>query len=288
MISEKELKYFSYNFKNTSCLVKMYLLPKIHKTLNDVPGRPVISNCGTSTEKFSEFLDHQLQPIIKADKSNIKDTGEFLEKLKNLGNILSNAILVTADVVGLYPIIHHYAGLQALYEKLEERTDEKIPSTDLFEMTEFILKNNFFEFETKIIQQISGAAIATMFVPSYACLFMDRIENDILDSELVNPWLWLRYIDDIFFIWKKGEDKLEGFLNRLNNFHPNLKFTHEKSKSSGNFLNVSVSIADNKLEADLFCQPTDCHQFHHFNSAHPFHNKKSIAYSLGLRIKRPF
>ena len=155
-------------------------------------------------------------------------------------------------------------------------------------MAEFILKNNFFEFETKIIQQISGAAIATMFVPSYACLFMDRIENDILDSELVNPWLWLRYIDDIFFIWKKGEDKLEGFLNRLNNFHPNLKFTHEKSKSSGNFLNVSVSIADNKLEADLFCQPTDCHQFHHFNSAHPFHNKKSIAYSLGLRIKRPF
>ena len=127
-----------------------------------------------------------------------------------------------------------------------------------------------------------------MFVPSYACLFMDRIENDILDSELVNPWLWLRYIDDIFFIWKKGEDKLEGFLNRLNNFHPNLKFTHEKSKSSGNFLNVSVSIGDNKLETDLFCQPTDCHQFHHFNSAHPLHNKKSIACSLGLRIKRPF
>ena len=225
----------SYNFKNTSYLVKTYLLPKIHKRLNDVPGRSVISNCGTPTEKLSEFLDHQLQPIIKADKSNIKDTGEFLEKLENLGNILSNAILVTADVVGLYPIIHHYAGLQALFEKLEERTDKKIPSTDLFEMTEFILKNNFFEFETKIIQQISGTAIATMFVPSYAYLFMDRIENDILDPVLVNPWLWLRYIDDIFFIWKKGEDKLQGFLNRLNNFHPNLKFTHEKSKFSGNF-----------------------------------------------------
>ena len=127
-----------------------------------------------------------------------------------------------------------------------------------------------------------------MFVPSYAYLFMDRIENDILDPVLVNPWLWLRYIDDIFFFWKKGEDKLQGFLNRLNNFHPNLKFTHEKSKFSGNFLNVSVSIADNKLETDLFCQPTDCHQFLHFNSAYPFHNKKTNVYSLGLRIKRPF
>ena len=138
--------------------------------------------------------------------------------------------------MGLYPSIPHDAGLQVLYEKLEERTDKKIPSTDLVEMAEFILKNNFFEFETKIIQQISGTAIGTKFAPPYACLFMDRIEKDFLDSEIVKPWLWLRYIDDIFFIWTEGEDKLEGFLNRLNNFHPNLKFTLEKSKSSVNFL----------------------------------------------------
>ena len=61
--------------------------------LNDVPGRPVILNCGTPTEKLSEFLNHHLQPIMKAGKSYIKDTGDFLEKLKNLGNIPSNAIL---------------------------------------------------------------------------------------------------------------------------------------------------------------------------------------------------
>ena len=79
--------------------------------------------------------------------------------------------------MGLYPSIPHDAGLQVLYEKLEERTDKKIPSTDLVEMAEFILKNNFFEFETKIIQQISGTAIGTKFAPPYACLFMDRINS---------------------------------------------------------------------------------------------------------------
>ena len=150
-------------------------------------------------------------------------------------------------------------------------------------MADFVLKNNFFEFDTKIIQQISGTAIGTKFAPPYACLFMDRVENEFLDSELVKPWLWLRYIDDVFFIWTESEEKLEGFLNRLNVFHPNLKFTHEKSKSSVNFLDVSVSIVDNKIETDLYCKPTDCHQFLHFNSAHPFHNKKSIVYSQGLR-----
>ena len=151
LISEGELKYFSYNFKNTSCLGKMYLLPKIHKRLNNVSEVPVISNCGTPTEKLSEVFDHCLQPVMKAGKSYIKDISQFLEKLKNLGNIPSNALLVTADVVGLYPSISHNAGLQALYEKLEEKADKKIPLTDLVEMAEFILKNNFFEFETKII-----------------------------------------------------------------------------------------------------------------------------------------
>ena len=126
-------------------------------------------------------MDHQLHPIMKAGKSCIKDTGGFPENLKNLGNIPPNAISVTADVVGLYPSNSHDACLQALYEKLEERTDKKIPSTDLVEMAEFILKKSFFEFETKIIQQVSGTAIGTMFAPPYVCLFMDRIENDFLD-----------------------------------------------------------------------------------------------------------
>ena len=51
IISERELKYFLYGFKNASCLAKMNLLPKIHKRLYNVPGRPVISNCGTLTER---------------------------------------------------------------------------------------------------------------------------------------------------------------------------------------------------------------------------------------------
>ena len=40
----------------------MYLLPKIHNRLKNVPGHPVISNCGTPTEKVSEFPDYHLNP----------------------------------------------------------------------------------------------------------------------------------------------------------------------------------------------------------------------------------
>ena len=53
VILEKELKYFSFEYKKATNLGKLYLLPKIHKRLKNVPGRPVISNCGTPTEKVS-------------------------------------------------------------------------------------------------------------------------------------------------------------------------------------------------------------------------------------------
>ena len=63
-------------------------------------------------QKVSQFLDHQLQPIMKQGNSYIKDTGDFLEKLRAVGEIPKGTILVTADVVGLYPSIPHDEGLK--------------------------------------------------------------------------------------------------------------------------------------------------------------------------------
>ena len=72
-IAEKELKYFTYEYKKACNLGKMYLLPEIHNRLSDVPGRPVISNCGMPTEKVSEFLGYQLKPVMQNGKSYIRD-----------------------------------------------------------------------------------------------------------------------------------------------------------------------------------------------------------------------
>ena len=67
-ISDRQLKYFTYECKKVSNLGKLYLSPKIYKRLHNVPGRPVISNCGTPREKTSEFLDYHLEPIMQRGK----------------------------------------------------------------------------------------------------------------------------------------------------------------------------------------------------------------------------
>ena len=71
-ITEKELKYFTYEYQKATNLGKMYLLPKIHKRLSNIPGRPVISICGAPTGKVSEYLDFQLKPVVQSSKSYIK------------------------------------------------------------------------------------------------------------------------------------------------------------------------------------------------------------------------
>ena len=100
----------------------------------------------------------------------LKTLDIFLEKIKTLGYIPDNAILVTADVVGLYPRITHQASLIALKEALDKSLSKKIPTDDLIKMAESVLSNNFFEFNSDTFQQISGTAIGTKFALPYACI----------------------------------------------------------------------------------------------------------------------
>ena len=64
---------------NNPKIGRFYLLPKIHKRLHNVPGRPVISNSSYFTENISSFVDHHLQPLAKSVKSYIKDTNDLLD-----------------------------------------------------------------------------------------------------------------------------------------------------------------------------------------------------------------
>ena len=114
-------------------LGRFYLLPKIHKRLEKVPGRPVISNCGTATERISEFLDFYIQPLVDLVPSIIKDTNDFLLKLKELGGAPRNAIICTIDVVGLYPHILHCEGLEGLKKAIND-SEMEIPSEHLLNL----------------------------------------------------------------------------------------------------------------------------------------------------------
>ena len=184
----------------------------------------------------------------------------------------------------VYIQAYHTKGILALKSKSEEQTSSKFPTIDLVKLAEFVLKNNFFEFNNEIKQQISGTAIGTKFAPPYACIYMDKTETDFLKTQELQPFVSLRHIDDIFFIWTHGEAELQKFMEGLNSFLPDLQFTFESSKKKVAFLDLNVSLENRSVTIDLHTKITDCHQYLHCSSSHPHHIKNSIIYSQTLRL----
>ena len=113
---------------------------------------------------------------------------------------------------------------------------------------------------------------------------MTKLEDEILKEPEYKQCLWWRYIDDIFFLWEHGKNKLKSFIDKINKVHRIIKFTAEWSKTSINFLDVTVSLIEGVVETDLYVKPTDSHQCLRSSSCHTFHCIKGIPYSQALSL----
>ena len=175
---------------------RFYLLPKIHKPGN--PGRLIVSSCGAPTEKISQFVDYHLCPLVENLPSFIKDTTSFITKLQSLNNIPEGTLLVTLDVSSLYTNIPHQEGIEACTEALNTRIIQQSPTEDLAELINQILTKNNFEFGDQHFLQVHGTAMGTRMAPSYANIFMGKLEQQLLARTRKKPAIWWRYIDDLF------------------------------------------------------------------------------------------
>ena len=160
-----------------------YMLPKIHE--EGCPGRPIISGCQSPTVALSQYLDFYLKPIVKMTQSYIKDTNHFLQTMLSLGEqIKPGNILITMDVKSLYTNIPQDLGIQYCLEAMQNfyQGELPLPLPHLQQIFNFILKNNYFEFNNKFYLQIHGTAMGTPFAPNFANIFMDRCETHLLTS----------------------------------------------------------------------------------------------------------
>ena len=88
-------------------------------------------------KKLQNFSIFHLKSIIKNGASYQKYSNNFKSKIKNI-NTPNDALLVTADVVGLYPNIPNEVGLSALREALDKITRKEMPTENRIKMAEFV------------------------------------------------------------------------------------------------------------------------------------------------------
>ena len=273
-----------------------YMLPKIHKT--NSPGRPIVSACACPTEHISTYLDSLFQPLVSALPSFIKDSTDAINQFETLNRdpTFFPSLICTMDVTALYTNIPHGDGLQALRFFLEQRPTPDPPTDTLIRLAELVLTLNTFEFNGNYYQQIKGVAMGTKMGPSYACLFMGRLELRLFQEfQGPKPQFYRRFIDDCITLSSLTERQMAKFINFANSLHPSTKFTYEYSKVSGTFLDILLSLSELVLTlqfpkrhiiTSVFYKETDSHSYLSYHSSHSTHIRDNIPFSQLLRLRR--
>ena len=98
----------------------------------------------------------------------------------------------------------HETGLIALTEEADATEEHTISTNELLTMVDFVLKNNFFEFNGQIKQQSPGAAIGRQFAPPCVRLLIEKIVFP--KTQELQHLVWFRYIEKFFLYldtWRK-------------------------------------------------------------------------------------
>ena len=276
---------------------RLYLLPKIHKSMDKwtvanriPPGRPIVSDCNSEGYKVSELIDYYLKPLATDYPSYLKDTQDFLSKIRNL-TLPEDCLLVTLDVDSLYTNIDNEAGLSAVRSKMSSAQDQNLPIDQIIQLLDLCLSNNDFEFDGKFYLQIHGTAMGKLFAPNYANIFMATWEGEALAKSPLQPLIYLRFLDDIFIIWQHGEEAFWDFFEILNSHTHSIKLKATVSHTSIDFLDVTVFKSESfrethTLDTKVYFKPTDTHDLLHKQSYHPKHTFKGILKSQIIRFHR--
>ena len=122
---------------------------------------------------------------------------------------------------------------------------------DVMALLKVVLNNCVFSFQGKFYKQLHGAAMGSPCSPVVANIYMEYFEERALSvSFTINTWL--RYVDDVLTIVKKGT--CDSHLNYLNSIDPNKKCTIEPPNAQGAipFLDTFPRPSGNKIITSVY------------------------------------
>ena len=247
--------------------------PKTHKP--DNPLRPIISQIPTPTYGVAKQLNSLLDPYIPRVCS-LKSSSEFLEILKVKDR---QGILASLDVSSLFtnvPIDETIGIILNCVYHNDSIPAPRLPSSILKKMLELCTKSTPFRSpEGKLFCQVDGVAMGSPLGVLFAEAYMSHIEALALSDMDKKPFIYCRYIDDIF-VDVADENQLDLLKMKLKD-NSVLDFTSELSV--GNkipFLDVNVDGSNGKYVTSVYRKPTDSGKCLNGNSECPETYKRSV------------
>ena len=189
----------------------------------------------------------------------------------------------------MFPSIDNETGINIVRKALEKRTNNSPSTLCVIEGLQICLTKNNSTFANLNLLQTNGTATGAPNSCSYADLAVTPIDDAVFES-MTSSFPELRYFgryrDDCLVIWVGQEIKLNNFLEFLNSQSDELKFTMEIGGKKLCFLNVLLSIVENKIETSVYSKPTDSHLYLHASSCHNKSSINGIPKGVSLRLRR--
>lgn len=267
-------------------------LPKLHKLKFPPPMRPIVAGIGSANERLCEWVDLQLQPLVRRSMGFLLDTKHVLNSVQHI-EWRPSFCWLTSDIESLYSVIPHQLALKAVAFHLEKYSDYDNDTVHFLLLAiEYLLVNNYFTFNNIFYIQRTGASMGAKFSPSLANLYVSWFEEVYVFTES-NPFacniVWYgRYIDDVIIIWNLDVTAIPEFISYLNHNAFGLFFTYEFDKYSIPFLDILLFIDKDAsvIQTKTYRKSTASNSILHANSCHPVHTKRNIPVGEMLRSKR--
>lgn len=149
VINATEFEFLLPTFPRISTF---YALPKVHKGLHPLKGRPIVENL---CQNSGIYIDNILKPFVEALPSFVQDMTDLLKRLEGE----PSALLLRIDLESLYSSIPHTWDLKAVKHVLSTRgTQYHTYSQFVLRLLEFTLTRNLFLFNGKFHHQLRETA----------------------------------------------------------------------------------------------------------------------------------
>lgn len=247
----------TYNnlYSSGSSFSTLYGLPKIHKP--NVPLRPILAAYNSPNFSIAKFLVPLLNDLSK-NQFTLHNSASFASQIVEQE---PNTFMVSFDVQSLFTNVPLNETIELIINKLFPTPDTFFHNFDkdnFKKLLELSVIDTHFIFNGKIYKQIDGMAMGSPLGPTFANIFMCFLESTFLDQcpSHFKPVFYRRYVDDTFLLFKDKSHSTM-FLNFINSFHPNIKFTMEaESDGQLSFLDVLVSRDSGKFISGIFRKKT--------------------------------
>ena len=265
-----------------------YVIPKLHKAT--LSSRPIVNTIDSPTFATSQFLHNYLFELVKAHVPTLVLSSTDVIRRLMKDPPLPGGVILTADVVSLYPNIPVDFGLACVEEflNLYNRRDSSfiptacfLPNDLLLALLRFVLTNNYFEFEGRMYLQVCGTAMGTPGAVVYANIVLYMVEKPMLAKHQ----LAFRFIDDLCYFLRthaEAQEVVDSFQSQC----PSLKLDAISIGQEGVFLDIHLRLGvDGSVVTKLYQKPLNKYQYLPPHSRHPTHVKDNMIVGEAKRYR---